>query len=48
MSNRIIEAEEKMGGAAASIEKKARQLVYDARYEFKVNWGVNLLLLQLN
>ena len=33
MSNRIIEAEEKMGGAAASIEKKARQLVYDARYE---------------
>ena len=33
MSNRIIEAQEKMADAAASVEKKARQLVYDARYE---------------
>ena len=33
MSNRIVEGQEKMGDAAASIEKKARQLVYDARYE---------------
>lgn len=39
MSNRIIEAEEKMGGAAASIEKKARQLVYDARYEVQGELG---------
>ena len=39
MSNRIIEAEEKMGGAAASIEKKARQLVYDARYEVRGELG---------
>ena len=27
--------QEKMGDAAASVEKKARQLVYDARYEVK-------------
>ena len=30
-----IDKGQKMGDAAASVEKKARQLVYDARYEVK-------------
>jgi len=35
MSKSIVEGQEKMADAAASLEKKARQLVYDARYEVK-------------
>jgi len=35
MANNIVEADQPMGTAAAVIEKKARQLVYDARYEVK-------------
>lgn len=35
MTNDIVEAGQPMGTAAAVIEKKARQLVYDARYEVK-------------
>ena len=35
MTNDIVEAGQPMATAAAVIEKKARQLVYDARYEVK-------------
>ncbi len=35
MANDIVEAGQPMATAAAVIEKKARQLVYDARYEVK-------------
>jgi hypothetical protein len=35
MTNDIVEADQPMATAAAVIEKKARQLVYDARYEVK-------------
>ena len=33
MANNIVEANQPMGTASAVIEKKARQLVYDSRYE---------------
>jgi len=35
MTNNIVEADQPMATAAAVIEKKARQLVYDSRYEVK-------------
>ena len=35
MDRPVGKGQEKMGDAAASVEKKARQLVYDARYEVK-------------